>query len=71
VPRLVDAWQHLHPGVPNPPNAGLHDRSYFTEPFASDYILASADLLPHLRRFEVDAATQASDHQPQLLELAA
>lgn len=69
VPRLVDAWRHLQGDAPHPPNAGLYDRSYFKAPFASDFIFASADLLPALRRFTVDLETQASDHQPQLLAL--
>jgi endonuclease/exonuclease/phosphatase family metal-dependent hydrolase len=73
IPRLVDAWEHLQAGQqhprPHPHNAGLYDRSYFTEPHTSDFFYASKDLLPHVRRFEVDGNTRSSDHQPQLLEL--
>ena len=69
VPRLVDTWQHLHARQPHPHNVGLYDRSYFTEPHTCDFFYASEDLLPHVRRFEVDCDTRSSDHQPQLLEL--
>lgn len=69
VPRLVDAWTHLHGNKPYPINVGLYDREQWAEAFTCDFIFASEDLLPHLRKFKVDSVTQASDHQPQLLEL--
>jgi endonuclease/exonuclease/phosphatase family metal-dependent hydrolase len=70
TPRLVDTWTHLHPGQPHPYNVGLYDREQWPEAFTCDFIFASEDLLPSVRAFRVDSATQASDHQPQLLELA-
>ena len=70
TPRLVDTWQHLHPRVPHPHNVGLYDREQWPEPFACNFIFASENLLPHVRAVRVHNLTQASDHQPQLLELA-
>jgi endonuclease/exonuclease/phosphatase family metal-dependent hydrolase len=70
VPRLVDTWQHLHGTQPHPHSVALHDREYFPQPCTTDFIFASADLLPHVRRFEVDGSTLSSDHQPLLLELS-
>lgn len=70
TPRLVDTWTHLHPGQPHPHNVGLYDREQWPEAFTCDFIFASEDLLPSVRAVRVDSATQASDHQPQLLELA-
>jgi endonuclease/exonuclease/phosphatase family metal-dependent hydrolase len=32
-------------------------------------VFVTADLAPRVRMVEVDSATQASDHQPVLLEL--
>jgi endonuclease/exonuclease/phosphatase family metal-dependent hydrolase len=70
VPRLRDAWQQLHPGEPHPYSVGVHDHVQWPEPFACDFVFASEPLLPRLQRFGIDMATDASDHQPLLLELA-
>ncbi len=48
---------------------GLHDREQWPEPSACDYVFASSDLAPRLHALTVGADTQASDHQPVLLEL--
>ena len=69
VPRLVDAWQHLHGAAPRPPTVGCYDRRYWPAPDACDFIFASEPLLPRLARLAADGDTKASDHQPQLLEL--
>ncbi len=69
VPALEDAWQCLHPGIAQPPTAGVHDHEQWPEAFACDFIFTSADLRPRLGRVAVDAATAASDHQPVLIEL--
>jgi endonuclease/exonuclease/phosphatase family metal-dependent hydrolase len=68
-PRLVDTWEYLHPGTPHPHNVGLYDRQQWPESLTCDFIFASEDLLPRVRAVRVDSETQASDHQPQLLEL--
>jgi endonuclease/exonuclease/phosphatase family metal-dependent hydrolase len=68
-PRLVDTWEYLHPDTQHPHNVGLYDRQQWPEPFTCDYIFASEDLLPRVRAVRVDSRTQASDHQPQLVEL--
>jgi endonuclease/exonuclease/phosphatase family metal-dependent hydrolase len=70
VPRWVDAWTLAHPGRPHPPTLGLHDRAQwkgFTGSF--DFLFVSEDLAGSVRRVEADLQTQASDHQPVLLEL--
>ena len=69
VPRLEDAWQRVHPGEPQPPTLGVHDCDEFPEPFACDFIFATSDLRGRLRKVAVDASTEASDHQPMLVEL--
>lgn len=68
-PRLIDTWEYLHPDTPHPHNVGIYDRQQWPEPFTCDYIFASEDLLPRVRAVRVGSETQASDHQPQLVEI--
>ncbi len=70
IPRLVDVWQHLHGTQPHPPTTGLFEDRYWPQPCATDFVFASADLLPNVRALTIDGATQASDHQPQCIALA-
>ena len=69
-PALHDAWEIAHGATPQPPTFGVHDRAGWTEPaYACDFMLISEPLRPRLLRLEVNSTTQASDHQPMLLEL--
>ena len=70
MPALGDAWQQLHPNESQPPTIGVHDRKQWPEAFACDFIFVSSDLRGRLRNVAVDAATDASDHQPMMVELA-
>lgn len=70
VPRLVDAWTLAHPGAPNAPTAGVHGAAFTVGPECFDFFFVSENLAPRVRRVEADAAADASDHQPVLLELA-
>lgn len=67
--RLHDAWALAHGQVPHAPTFRLFDRRYGPEPVACDFVFVSETLAPHVQRVEVDAQTQASDHQPVLVEL--
>ena len=69
VPALDDVWQRLHPGEPQPPTIGVHDREQWPEPFACDFIFASSDLRDRLKSVAVDSRTLASDHPPMVVEL--
>ena len=69
TPDLLDAWRVANPAIPHAPTAGVHESSWATHPFCCDFILVSADLAPSVSRVAVDARTQASDHQPVLIEL--
>ena len=72
TPRYVDAWSALHPGTPHPHTLGVHDHVQWPDGSRCfDAFFVSEDLAPRLRRFEVDGSTQASDHQPVRLWLAA
>ncbi|CAJ0890620.1 hypothetical protein R20233_03502 [Ralstonia sp. LMG 32965] len=69
-PALHDAWEIAHGTTPQPPTFGVHDRTGWTEPaYACDFMLISDPLRPRVLRMEVNSTTQASDHQPMLLEL--
>jgi len=67
APAFHDAWEVAHPGVPHAPTVGIHETSLPRSCF--DFVFVTADLAPRVRMVEVDSATQASDHQPVLLEL--
>lgn len=69
TPELIDVWQQLHPLEPHQHTNGVHDREQWPAPYTCDFVFASADLAPRLKALRVDARTQASDHQPLLVEL--
>jgi endonuclease/exonuclease/phosphatase family metal-dependent hydrolase len=70
APRWVDAWTRAHPREPHAKTVGLYDHAQWNhEANSFDFCFVSEDLAGHIRRLEVDLLTQASDHQPVLLEL--
>jgi endonuclease/exonuclease/phosphatase family metal-dependent hydrolase len=72
TPAFVDAWTHTHPGAPPPPTAGCHDTAQWPDgPLTCDFVFVTAPLAERIERCEIDGATQASDHQPIVLELRA
>ena len=70
APRFVNAWTHAHQGAAHPPTFCIHDKEYAKEPYACDFVFVTEDLLPRLKSVRVDVETQASDHQPVIVELA-
>ena len=69
-PRYVDAWTRSANGhEPHPPTFCLHDAKYGETPYCCDFVFVSEDIVPRVRSIEVDVETQASDHQPVLIEL--
>ncbi len=69
APRFVDACQALHPREPRPDTFRVHERDDGESPYCCDFLFVTEDLVPRLRAMRVDGATQASDHQPLLVEL--
>ncbi len=64
-PPLADAWRKLYPGKPDPHTTGLHDRVQWPMGgHCRDYFAVTPDVAARLRGCEMDAATDASDHQP-------
>lgn len=67
-----DAWPLAHPGQGHPMTLGLYDQMQWPDgPQCFDFFFVSQDLAGRVERFEVQQATQASDHQPMLLALDA
>jgi endonuclease/exonuclease/phosphatase family metal-dependent hydrolase len=67
APEFVDAWKALNPGKPHPHTFFVHEHS--EPPYCCDYVFVTHDLLPRLKSVRIDRATQASDHQPIIVEL--
>jgi len=71
TPAYRDAWELVHAQQPHAPTVGVHDKQQWPgAPFTFDFVFVSADLAPRVRALQVDAASDASDHQPMRLELA-
>jgi endonuclease/exonuclease/phosphatase family metal-dependent hydrolase len=70
APTLRDAWELTHPGTPHPSTFKIYEKEVPSEPeLHCDFIFVSADLAQRVHGVRVDQQTQASDHQPVLLEL--
>lgn len=67
--NLVNSFDILHPGATYPSTFRLFDRTYGPEPVGCDFFFVSDSLAPRVKGFAVNQVTQASDHQPVLLEL--
>ena len=70
VPAYRDAWQVRHRGKAHAPTIGMHDKEQWPgPPFACDFIFVTEDLAHRVEDVVVNGATDASDHQPVMLEL--
>jgi endonuclease/exonuclease/phosphatase family metal-dependent hydrolase len=68
VPRFADAWQALNPRKPHPHTFRIHQKEEGETPYCCDYVFVTEDLVARLKSVRVDGLTQASDHQPVVLE---
>jgi len=69
VPPYRDAWLLARGHRPHEPTFCVHAKAYSKTPYCCDFAFVSADIAKRVRNVEVDVQTQASDHQPVLLEL--
>ena len=70
APPLADGWKVLYPLKLHPDTTGLHDRVQWpVGGHCRDYFAVTADVAPRIRSIEMDAVTDASDHQPLRLVL--
>ncbi|MGO4571225.1 endonuclease/exonuclease/phosphatase family protein [Microvirga sp. 2TAF3] len=68
TPPLVDAWQAAHGSAVHPPSFCIFDQTN-GPPHCCDFMFVTEDLAPKIRHIGYDQQSQASDHQPVLLEL--
>ncbi len=66
---LRDAWTAAHPCASHPPTFRLHETEVHEAPYCCDFVFVTEDLVPRVRKVKIDETTQASDHQPVLVEL--
>lgn len=68
VPAFVDAWSAAHPGMAHAPSWGVFDKS--CPLVCCDFAFVTEDLATRLRDVTIDATSDASDHQPVIVEFA-
>ena len=68
-PSYRDAWTLLNRRTPHEPTFCVHTTAYSKTPYCCDFAFVSMSLARRVRGLEVDLETQASDHQPVLLDL--
>jgi endonuclease/exonuclease/phosphatase family metal-dependent hydrolase len=68
APTFLDAWQVVHGAEAHPSSFCLYDQTYGA-PHCCDFVFVTKDLAAQVLRIEYKQETQASDHQPVLLEL--
>ena len=69
LPRYRDAWPIVHGHQPHTPTFCVHQHKYSKTPYCCDFVFVSEPLADRVRSIRVDSATQASDHQPVVVEL--
>jgi endonuclease/exonuclease/phosphatase family metal-dependent hydrolase len=69
VHQLLNSFDVLQPGRNYPATFRLFDRTYGPEPVGCDFFFVSDSLAHRVKSFSVNQVTQASDHQPVLLEI--
>ena len=69
TPNFHDAWSVLNPGVLHAPTVGIHPVDFVDRPECFDFVFITEGLVNQLKAHGVDAATEASDHQPVWVEL--
>jgi len=69
VPGWRDAWRIARPREPHAPTVGLHGAEWPDRPYCCDFVWVTDDLVSRVAHVAVNAESDASDHQPVLLEL--
>jgi endonuclease/exonuclease/phosphatase family metal-dependent hydrolase len=69
IPAYRDAWLLAHDHRPHEATFCVHAKAYSKTPYCCDFAFVSADIARRVRSVEIGTLTQASDHQPVLLEL--
>src|SRR5205085_2033653 len=69
APRYRDAWPLVHGRHPHEPTFCVHAKEYAKSPYCCDFVFVSEDIAQRVHAIEVDTQTQASDHQPVLVDI--
>lgn len=64
-----DAWAIAHGRHPHAPTFCVHSQGYSKTPYCCDFVFVSEDLARRVHSIAVDSGTQASDHQPVVMDL--
>jgi endonuclease/exonuclease/phosphatase family metal-dependent hydrolase len=67
-PGFRDAWSVLHPNEAHAPTVGIHPVGFVDQPECFDFVFVTEGLAGRLKAHGIDAATEASDHQPVWVE---
>ncbi len=70
TPDFRDAWEVLHLGEPHAPTVGIHPVDFVNQPECFDFVFVTEGLASRLKAHGIEAATEASDHQPAWVEFA-
>ncbi|HEY0847240.1 MAG TPA: endonuclease/exonuclease/phosphatase family protein [Noviherbaspirillum sp.] len=69
TPAYRDAWRIAHPAQAHAPTVGVYDKVQWPgPPFTFDFVFVSEDLAERVQDVRVDPVSDASDHQPVLVE---
>ena len=67
---LYDAWMIANPGHPHDPTCGVFDENQWPQgPHCRDFVFVSDELTDAIGSMIVNTETNASDHQPVVLDL--
>lgn len=69
TPALIDAWTVVHPEEAHPATCGVYELIHWPAPNCRDFMFITPDVAERARRLDIDAKTDASDHQPLRLVL--
>jgi endonuclease/exonuclease/phosphatase family metal-dependent hydrolase len=69
TPALTNAWDVLHPGEPYPATFCIHNVMPGYDQLHCDFFFVDPEVRGRIADWRVDQQTQASDHQPVILEL--
>ncbi|WP_421781193.1 endonuclease/exonuclease/phosphatase family protein [Kiloniella litopenaei] len=69
--HYIDAWPIFHKNAPHAPTCGIFDPEQWPEgPHCRDFFFITEGLVSEMKNVFIDEQTDASDHQPVILELA-
>ncbi|MDV6346685.1 endonuclease/exonuclease/phosphatase family protein [Nitrosomonas sp. Is35] len=63
-----DAWTVIHPNTPHAPTVGIRPVDFVDQPECFDFVFITDGLVSRLSAIDIDAETEASDHQPVWVE---